>query len=85
MGRDTNKLMLILGEVNSCANPRGLFILSWPRKKTGKSLRSVQVYGLFGGKKDTNEKDDDKTSKVCLIPCNFFPFPKVFILTKIYL
>ncbi|KAL9270396.1 Nucleoid-associated protein, chloroplastic-like protein [Drosera capensis] len=32
--------------------------------KSEKTLRSVRVYGLFGGKKDNNEKSEDASSKV---------------------
>lgn len=42
--------------------------MSWLRRKNGKTLRSVQVYGLFGGNKD-NKKDDDTASKVKLTSC----------------
>ncbi|KAM5564663.1 nucleoid-associated protein [Rosa sericea] len=35
-------------------------IVSWPGIKTARTARSSRVYGLFGGKKDDNEKGDDK-------------------------
>ena len=57
--------MLHVGEANSYANPQSLSAVSWPRKKTAKTLRSVQVYGLFGGNKDNDKKGDDASSKVC--------------------
>ncbi|XP_050363116.1 nucleoid-associated protein At4g30620, chloroplastic-like [Argentina anserina] len=45
-------------EVSSYA---GSPIVSWPGIKTaGRTPRSSRVYGLFGGKKDSNEKGDDK-------------------------
>ncbi|KAL6215989.1 hypothetical protein ACLB2K_015415 [Fragaria x ananassa] len=34
-------------------------IVSWPIK-TGRTARSSRVYALFGGKKDNNDKGDDK-------------------------
>ncbi|KAK4277250.1 hypothetical protein QN277_015271 [Acacia crassicarpa] len=50
-------------EINSYANTQSHPVVSWPRKKTGKTLRSVQVYGLFGGNKDNDKKGDDAASK----------------------
>ncbi|XP_028807126.1 nucleoid-associated protein At4g30620, chloroplastic isoform X2 [Neltuma alba] len=50
-------------DVNSYASPQRYSAISWPRKKTGKALRSFQVYGLFGGNKDNSKKDDDAASK----------------------
>ncbi|XP_054796532.1 nucleoid-associated protein At4g30620, chloroplastic-like [Prosopis cineraria] len=50
-------------EVNPYANHQSYSSVSRPRKKTGKTLRSVQVYGLFGGNKDNNKKEDDAASK----------------------
>lgn len=39
-------------------------VLSWPSSKTARKTQSLRLYGLFGGKKDSNGKNDDGTSKV---------------------
>ncbi|KAK9682884.1 hypothetical protein RND81_10G103900 [Saponaria officinalis] len=47
-------------KVNSEVNRIGRPCLTWTSDKSEKGSRSVQVYGLFGGKKD-NEKSDDSS------------------------
>ncbi|XP_050248750.1 nucleoid-associated protein At4g30620, chloroplastic-like [Quercus robur] len=49
--------------VNIYAYPAGPSILSWPSRKTGRTPRSLHLYGLFGGKKENNGKGDDTPSK----------------------
>ncbi|PON74542.1 Nucleoid-associated protein YbaB/EbfC family, partial [Parasponia andersonii] len=53
------------GEADSCIG-RSL-VLSWPSRKTQRSTRSLRLNGLFGGKKDSNEKSDDGTSKAGIL------------------
>ncbi|KAL3844431.1 hypothetical protein ACJIZ3_001834 [Penstemon smallii] len=44
-------------------NTVGLPVLSWQRSQNGRGRRSLQVHGLFGGKKDNDNKNDDSSSK----------------------
>lgn len=55
--------LLLLGDVLN-SRPACPSIVSWPGVKTRRAPRSSRVYGLFGGKKDNNEKGDDAASKV---------------------
>ncbi|KAG1327536.1 nucleoid-associated protein, chloroplastic [Cocos nucifera] len=41
----------------------GAPILSWPISKRTHTLKSLRVYGLFGGKKEKSENSDDPPSK----------------------
>ncbi|XAR69985.1 hypothetical protein NMG60_11001785 [Bertholletia excelsa] len=41
----------------------GFAMISWPGNMTAKPRRSFHIYGLFGGKKENNEKSDDAPSK----------------------
>ncbi|XP_010912173.1 nucleoid-associated protein At2g24020, chloroplastic-like [Elaeis guineensis] len=41
----------------------GVPILSWPISKRTHTLKSLRVYGLFGGKKEKSENSDDPPSK----------------------
>ncbi|XP_010927959.1 nucleoid-associated protein At2g24020, chloroplastic [Elaeis guineensis] len=41
----------------------GAPILSWPLNKRTHLLKSLRVYGLFGGKKEKSENSDDAPSK----------------------
>lgn len=61
--RSPSSSSLSFGEVNPYANPVGPSILSWPGSKTGKTQRSVRLYGLFGGKKENNDNSDNSPSK----------------------
>ncbi|XP_021758035.1 nucleoid-associated protein At4g30620, chloroplastic-like [Chenopodium quinoa] len=53
-------------KLNSQANSIGRPCLVWTNSNSGKSSRSVRVYGLFGGKKDS-EKGDDSSSKAGIL------------------
>ncbi|KAL2897616.1 hypothetical protein RDABS01_039399 [Bienertia sinuspersici] len=53
----------LIGKLHRQAKSVGRPCLVWTRCKPGKSLRSVRVYGLFGGKKENNDKSDDSQSK----------------------
>ncbi|XP_050213965.1 nucleoid-associated protein At4g30620, chloroplastic-like isoform X2 [Mercurialis annua] len=49
---------------NCSSFPSGQQLASWSgHQKSGHSSRSLRVHGLFGGKKDNNEKNDDAQSK----------------------
>ncbi|CAA2989349.1 nucleoid-associated protein At2g24020, chloroplastic-like isoform X2 [Olea europaea var. sylvestris] len=50
-------------KLNQSINPIAIPSLSWPGSQTGKARRSLHVHGLFGGKKDNNDKSDDGSSK----------------------
>lgn len=53
--------------LNLNSNLAGKEMLSFSsQQKSGHQFRSLRVYGLFGGKKDNNEKGDDAPSKVSL-------------------
>uniref|UniRef100_A0A5B7A107 Nucleoid-associated protein n=1 Tax=Davidia involucrata TaxID=16924 RepID=A0A5B7A107_DAVIN len=49
------------------ANPVGPPILSWPGSKVVRTRRSLRVHGLFGGKKESNDKSDDAPSKAGIL------------------
>lgn len=61
-------VLLIPGNLTSNTNSVGMQMLSG---KYRHNCRSLRVYGLFGGKKEKNEKSDDAPSKVNVI-CFFF-------------
>ncbi|KAJ4709576.1 Nucleoid-associated protein, chloroplastic [Melia azedarach] len=49
-------------------NATGKEIISWSgRQKSGHNFRSLRVNGLFGGKKDNNEKGDETPSKAGIL------------------
>ncbi|XP_059641729.1 nucleoid-associated protein At4g30620, chloroplastic-like [Cornus florida] len=54
-------------KLNAKANTVGLSVLSWPGSKTAKTHRSLCVHGLFGGKKESNDKSDDSPSKAGIL------------------
>ncbi|GAV83207.1 YbaB_DNA_bd domain-containing protein [Cephalotus follicularis] len=57
-----------LGYRNLNANPVGKQIIYWSGSKNfGNIKRPFRVYGLFGGKKDNNEKSDDAPSKAGIL------------------
>ncbi|XP_057957113.1 nucleoid-associated protein At4g30620, chloroplastic-like [Malania oleifera] len=49
------------------ANPVYPPVLSWSSSKVEKTRRSLCVNGLFGGKKDNNEKSDNTTQKAGIL------------------
>ncbi|GMH10566.1 hypothetical protein Nepgr_012407 [Nepenthes gracilis] len=49
------------------ANPLRPLTLKWPSDMSGNILRSVRVYGLFGGKKENNDKTEDTSSKAGIL------------------
>lgn len=49
----------VLGNLNSLANIAGVRISPYGSWKVEKNSRSLCVYGLFGGKKDNEEKSDE--------------------------
>jgi hypothetical protein len=54
-----------LGNLNSSSNIVDMKILSRRTcKKLGHYRRYFRLYGLFGGRKDNNDKSDDAPSKV---------------------
>ncbi|XP_059460955.1 nucleoid-associated protein At4g30620, chloroplastic-like isoform X2 [Corylus avellana] len=56
-----------LGDPKKPISFSGPSIFSWPSTKTGKTPRSLRLYGLFGGKKENNEKNDDASSKAGIL------------------
>lgn len=54
-------------KLNTYANPVGPPNLSLPGSKSGKNPRNLRVNGLFGGKKDSNDKSDDTKSKAGIL------------------
>lgn len=53
------------GKLNPNANQVGMWALSQSGcEKLVPNRRSLRVWGLFGGKKENNEKSDDAPSKV---------------------
>ncbi|KAJ8434813.1 hypothetical protein Cgig2_033535 [Carnegiea gigantea] len=59
----TIMLMTVEGSLNFQAGPIGVPCLSWKSEKSGRSCRSFRVYGLFGGKKESSDKNEDTSSK----------------------
>ncbi|KAL9442594.1 hypothetical protein AB3S75_018502 [Citrus x aurantiifolia] len=54
--------------LNLNSNLAGKEMLSFSsQQKSGHQFRSLRVYGLFGGKKDNNEKGDDAPSKAGIL------------------
>ncbi|EXC19672.1 hypothetical protein L484_003694 [Morus notabilis] len=53
----------LTGNINSTANIVGKQIPWYGCRKLRHNRRSLCVYGLFGGKKENNEKADDASSK----------------------
>ncbi|KAK3189734.1 hypothetical protein Dsin_029295 [Dipteronia sinensis] len=54
--------------LNLNANFAGKEVLSWSgQQKSGRNFRSLRINGLFGGKKDNNEKSDDGPSKAGIL------------------
>lgn len=62
----THRWLYYIGNLNSSANFVDMKILSRSdhRRVGPEQHRCLRVYGLFGGKKDNNEKSDDAPSKV---------------------
>ncbi|EOY29523.1 hypothetical protein QUC31_020751 [Theobroma cacao] len=59
---------LALGNLNFSTNLAGKqFLSSSGRRKSGRSYKSLRVYGLFGGKKENGEKGDDAPSKAGIL------------------
>jgi len=56
-----------LGDPKKPITFSGPSIFSWPSRKTGKTPRSLRMYGLFGGKKENNENSDDASSKAGIL------------------
>ncbi|CAA2985509.1 Hypothetical predicted protein [Olea europaea subsp. europaea] len=54
-------------KLHQSVNPIAIPSLSCPRRQTGKARRSLRVHGLFGGKKDNNDKSDDGSSKAGIL------------------
>ncbi|XP_022869214.1 nucleoid-associated protein At4g30620, chloroplastic-like isoform X2 [Olea europaea var. sylvestris] len=54
-------------KLNQSVNPIAIPSLSCRRSQTGKARRSLRVHGLFGGKKDNNDKSDDGSSKAGIL------------------
>ncbi|KMT16934.1 hypothetical protein BVRB_2g044040 [Beta vulgaris subsp. vulgaris] len=53
-------------KLNHLANSIGHPCLMWTNSKPGRSSRSVRIYALFGGKKDS-DKGDDSSSKAGIL------------------
>ncbi|KAK4380964.1 Nucleoid-associated protein, chloroplastic [Sesamum angolense] len=49
------------------ANLVGIPNLSWQGNRIGRVRRSLRVHALFGGKKDSNDKSDDGSSKAGIL------------------
>ncbi|KAA8522857.1 hypothetical protein F0562_009280 [Nyssa sinensis] len=57
-----------LDKLNPNTNPVGMWILSRSIcRKLGHGRRSLHICGLFGGKKENNEKSDDSPSKAGIL------------------
>ncbi|KAL0297345.1 UNVERIFIED_CONTAM: Nucleoid-associated protein, chloroplastic [Sesamum radiatum] len=54
------------------ANLVGIPNLSWQGNRIGRVRRSLRVHALFGGKKDSNDKSDDGSSKLLGHKMNLF-------------
>lgn len=68
--------LLDSGKVNSFANHVGPLITSRPHE-TRKQSWSLRLNGLFGGKKENNDKGDEKPpSKVSIISFSFFMYTR---------
>ncbi|KAL7001763.1 Nucleoid-associated protein, chloroplastic [Sarracenia purpurea var. burkii] len=61
--RNPNPCSFSSCKFNSYTNLVGPPIVSWPAGKIGKTQRSFRIHGLFGGKKENDEKSDDAPSK----------------------
>ncbi|XP_010273636.1 PREDICTED: nucleoid-associated protein At4g30620, chloroplastic-like isoform X1 [Nelumbo nucifera] len=57
----------ICNKLKSSTIPVGLPSLSWPRRRSGHTQKSIHVYSLFGGKKENNEKNEDTPSKAGIL------------------
>uniref|UniRef100_A0A2P2KTA2 Uncharacterized protein n=1 Tax=Rhizophora mucronata TaxID=61149 RepID=A0A2P2KTA2_RHIMU len=60
-------LLLHSGKVDSFASHFGSLVMSQPGNIVVRKTRSFRLNGLFGGKKDNNEKSEEPSSKVLLI------------------
>ncbi|XP_043696247.1 nucleoid-associated protein At4g30620, chloroplastic-like [Telopea speciosissima] len=54
-------------KINSNTGPIGIPALSLPGSRRSRNSKSFQVYSLFGGRKDNNEKSDGGQSKAGIL------------------
>ncbi|KAK6927649.1 Nucleoid-associated protein YbaB/EbfC family [Dillenia turbinata] len=67
MSAQSRQAQRLTRKVNTGVDPSSVPVLTWQSSKAGRKTRSLQVCALFGGKKDSNEKSEDSSSKAGIL------------------